>query len=220
MTASGKPRAPRAFKVDNERQAAAAPAVEPAPAPARQPRSVKPGAALEFESDDFFEQETLGELESEALVPAPPARKWPGAGAIAAAALGAILSLAFWLWADALVRDLLARNAILGQVTLGVFAVFVLAVLVLVARELLALRRLRSVTALQARIASARAANNGRDIGEAAMALERYLSGHPRPHRAVHGLPKPGPWSLTRLTALISSNASCWAVSTVKHAPW
>lgn len=178
MTGPDKSRAPRAFKVSAEDETP--PPRARTAEPARVPRAVKVKDSLAFEPDDFFEQETLGELESEALATPPPPRRWPGAGAIAMAALGVILSLSFGLWADALVRDLMARTPWLGQAALAVLAVLVLAVVVLVARELLALRRLASVAALQARIATARAANNDRQIAEATAALERHLAGHPK----------------------------------------
>jgi len=141
------PRRPAAFRLDPP-EAAPAPPRKPAPVPARRPRPVRTEAVVVPAEIDVFDR-----IDDALAVPPPPAapRRRSRLGAIFAAALGTIVSLAVGLWVDGFVRDLFARADWLGWAALGVVAVAALSLLVIVARELLALRRLASVEKMRAR---------------------------------------------------------------------
>lgn len=86
----------------------------------------------------------------------PPPRRMGWIGRIAWTAGSILVSAGLALAADRLIRDLFARYEWLGWAGLGILGAFVIAVLALVAREIFALRRLRTLDALKADAARAR----------------------------------------------------------------
>lgn len=107
--------------------------------PSRSPRAYEPeGIALE--EPDFAEAPGTASFDV-----APQRRRlgWPGRVALAAG--GALLSLALWVWLDALIRDLFAKYEWLGWGGLALAGVFLVALLILLGREAWALRRLRQL---------------------------------------------------------------------------
>ncbi|MBK8458759.1 MAG: TIGR01620 family protein [Phyllobacteriaceae bacterium] len=135
-------RKPMAFSLDPEPMVAAKPVGK---APARAPRSVAPAVVTPAEIDAFAaEIETLPP-------PALPAPRRRGVAGWLFGGLGVLLSLAFGLWLDQLIRDLFARADWLGWTAIAAAALALAAFLVILARELLALRRLASVAGMQKR---------------------------------------------------------------------
>lgn len=134
-----EPRKPQSFYVDG-------PARPVSDAPRRRPESFDTGIVLTSDENDPF----LRDPETDpVLVPiARPRRRFPFFG-IFAGALGLILSVAFGLWLDGLIRDLFTRADWLGYTAIGVTFAGGLAVVGMVMRELSAIRRLASVQALK-----------------------------------------------------------------------
>lgn len=129
------PRRPAAFRADD-------PAVE----------------AAEIELAGLEPEEASAHEAVERIVSRPARRfrwarlaRWTG---------GALLSLAFYLAADSLVRDLFARADWLGYVGLGLLALFVLAIVGMVGREVAGLLRLKQVALLRLRGDDAAASND------------------------------------------------------------
>jgi putative membrane protein len=131
------PRKPQSFNVDE--------------APAAEVRMRKPGAfdagvtIVPDELDPFLGAPATADLP---LPPAPGKRGLPLLK-IFLAALGTILSVAFGLWLDGLIRDLFARADWLGYAALGVTALGVLALVGMAGREWLGMRRLAAVQTLK-----------------------------------------------------------------------
>lgn len=150
------PRQPAAFSLEPDpRQGVenAAPAVQN-----RRPQSFDADVVLTPDEEDPFLSPT-GSLEDSA------SRRFSFAK-VALSAFGILLSLAFGLWTDTLIRDLFSRADWLGYTALGVLAVGILAVLGIVVRETAGMMRLAAVheirteaeaASLEARPARARA---------------------------------------------------------------
>lgn len=136
---SKEPRKPQSFSFEE-------PAAPASTTQRRRPEAFDNGIVLTAEEDDPF----LGNPEDDAaLAPiARPRRSFPFFS-IFAGALSLILSVAFGLWLDQLIRDLFTRADWLGYTAIGVTSAGVLAVFGMVARELIAIRRLASVQALK-----------------------------------------------------------------------
>ena len=136
---SKEPRKPQSFSFSEP----AGPAVD---VPRRSPAAFDGDFVLTAEDDDPF----LKDPDDEAtLAPvARPRRGFPFFG-IFASALSLILSVAFALWLDGLIRDLFTRADWLGYTAIGVSAIGALAVMGMAMRELIAIRRLASVQALK-----------------------------------------------------------------------
>ena len=136
---SKEPRKPQSFSFSEP----AGPAVD---VPRRRPAAFDGDFVLTAEDDDPF----LKDPDDEAtLAPvARPRRGFPFFG-IFASALSLILSVAFALWLDGLIRDLFTRADWLGYTAIGVSAIGALAVIGMAMRELIAIRRLASVQALK-----------------------------------------------------------------------
>lgn len=134
---SKDPRKPQSFSVDEP------PVVE---VRMRKPGAFDAGVTLTPDELDPF----LGASTSEDL-PLPPAPRKRGLPLlkIFLAALGTILSVAFGLWLDGLIRDLFTRADWLGYTAIGVTALGVLALLGMVGREWMGMRRLAAVQALK-----------------------------------------------------------------------
>jgi len=131
---SKEPRKPQSFPFE-----------EPTPA---EVRMRKPGS---FDTGVTLTPVELDPFLGEAAVPPPPARRRRGLPLlmIFLTALGAIISVAFGLWLDDLIRNLFGRADWLGYAAIGVTAAGVLALLGMVMREWLGIRRLAAVQALR-----------------------------------------------------------------------
>ena len=133
---SKDPRKPGSFSFD-----------EPSPVEARMR---KPGA---FDAGVTLTPDELDPFlaEADALVPVPPpARRGFPFFQVFVGALGAILSVAFGLWIDGLIRNLFSRADWLGYAAIGITAIGLLALAGLVTREWIGMRRLAAVQALKA----------------------------------------------------------------------
>jgi putative membrane protein len=146
------PRKPASFRVDppEPQPAPVAPAVPPAPRPARaippQQATVVPDEADYFAGPDPA-------LEVPPPPEAPARRSW--LGRVFAAAFGLLASLAVGLWIDRLVRALFERAEWLGWAGAGLAAVALAALIAILAREAVALRRLSSIDRLRERALAA-----------------------------------------------------------------
>ncbi len=81
---------------------------------------------------------------------AAPRRGGFSFGKIAAGAFGILLSLAFGLWTDQLIRDLFSRADWLGYTALAALGIGILAVLAIVIRETAGMMRLAAVQTIKA----------------------------------------------------------------------
>jgi putative membrane protein len=119
-----------------------------AAAPHREPRAFAPDAAAGVPEriEPLLEAEATAEI-------ARPLRFLGFLGKLAWTTGAILVSLALGLAAERLLRDLFATNPWLGWVGAAVLAVFLLAVTGLALREVLALRRLRSLDRLRQRAA-------------------------------------------------------------------
>lgn len=123
-------------------------------APLRLPRSFDDGFTVTPDAEDpFVTPPELAAAEAAVATPRKHGFSW---GKLALGALGTFLSLAFWLWADQVVRDLFSRADWLGYTAVGVLALGVLALAVVVGREVAGLLRLDAVQAIKAEAQSAR----------------------------------------------------------------
>jgi putative membrane protein len=151
--------------MSNERRPAAFPVARPDEGesarqqPQREPRAIEPAevAVITPPELDPFEAETAS----------PPAVVLPrsrfGWSKFLGLSLGLLLSLAFGLWLESLIRSLFARADWLGWIGLGLSVAVIVALAVIILRELLALMRLGSVARLQARAAVAAAGGSARE---------------------------------------------------------
>lgn len=149
-------------------------------------------------SEPLASEALIAEQVDDEEVPRLPAaattpRKAFGFGKWIAIGLGGLVSLAFGLAIDALIRDLFARTDWLGWIGVGLAAIAVIGLFGLLLRELLALRRLGKIDHLRAVLADAaesddaKAARHGltellalyRDRPETARG-RKTLSGHMR----------------------------------------
>jgi putative membrane protein len=134
---SKEPRKPQSFAFDE------------APLPPAEVRMRKPGA---FDAGVTMTPDELDPFlgEAEALPPPPPPRR-RGLPLlqIFLTALGVIVSVAFGLWLDGLIRNLFSRADWLGYAAIGVTTIGVLALFGMVIREWLGIRRLAAVQALR-----------------------------------------------------------------------
>jgi putative membrane protein len=131
------PRRPGAFVLPEDR-----------PQTLRAPRSFDDGFTVTPDAEDPFV--TPPELDAVDLDIAMPRKRRFSWGKLALGALGTFLSLAFWLWADQVVRDLFSRSDWLGYTAVAVLAVAVLSLAVVVGREIFGLMRLSAVQSLKA----------------------------------------------------------------------
>ena len=132
-----EPRKPQSFAFDEPKTADVEPRM-------RRPGAFDAGVTLTPEELDPF----LGGAEALPLPPAPRRRGLPLLQ-IFFGALGTILSVAFGLWLDALIRSLFDRADWLGYAAVAVTALGALALLGMVFREWMGMRRLSAVQALR-----------------------------------------------------------------------
>lgn len=135
---SAASRRPGAFHLDEGRTTSAR----------RSPKAFEDGIELTPEADDpFLSPPELSESDLDVALPRRRGFSW---GKLALGALSAFLSLAFWLWADRIVRDLFARADWLGVVAIALVSIAALALAVLIGREMIGLMRLGAVQTLKA----------------------------------------------------------------------
>lgn len=147
----------------------------------RRPQAFSDNVSIVDDRDDPF----LGaaELEAEAALEAQPRRRGFSWRNLALGALGAFLSMAFWLWADQVVRDLFSRSDWLGYLAAGLLALAALALIVIIGREAAGLMRLGAVQSLKSeaqQIASKSSPNDSRHI---ISQLEKIVSHRPETKR-------------------------------------
>ena len=133
---SKEPRKPQSFAFDEPKAVAA------------ESRTRKPGA---FDAGITLTPDELDPFlrEVETLPPLAPRRRGLPLLKIFLTALGTIISVAFALWLDGLIRSLFSRADWLGYAAIGVTAIGVVALLGMVMREWLGMRRLAAVQALR-----------------------------------------------------------------------
>jgi putative membrane protein len=160
------PRRPGAFVLPEDRQQTL-----------RAPRSFDDGFTVTPDAEDPFV--TPPELDAVDLDIAMPRKRRFSWGKLALGALGTFLSLAFWLWADQVVRDLFSRSDWLGYTAVAVLAVAVLSLAVVVGREIFGLMRLSAVQSLKAEAQAALITPGAKAARALVSRLETVLS-----HRA------------------------------------
>ncbi len=170
-------RKPAAFKLDDSGENAKSKSTVTASG-SRAPRAVSGGANVELSlpSEDPFESE-IAELDLPAV--SSPRPKRFRFGVIFASAAGLFISLALGLWAESLITDFFARSEWLGWLASALAGIAALALAGVLIREVLALRRLRSVENLQRRAAEV---STSGDIGAARKFisdLEAFASTNP-----------------------------------------
>lgn len=160
-------RQPAAFTLDREPEAPEA----------RSPQQFEGALDIVHETENPFDipPEDLPALQD---VPPPP-KRFP-LFKIAASALGIVLSFAFGLWADQLIRDLFTRADWLGYTAMAALAALVLAVLGIIARELWGLASLRNVERLRARLSGVTPSATQKEAKAAVKALCEHLSSTPQ----------------------------------------
>ena len=135
-------RAPAAFTYEEENSAPEAPRTE-----RRKPASFSGEVVLTPDDEDPF----LNPEQDLSPVPvATPHKRRTSFARIAAGAFGILLSLAFGLWTDRLIRDLFSRADWLGYAALAVLAIGILAVIAIVIRETAGMMRLAAVQTIKA----------------------------------------------------------------------
>jgi putative membrane protein len=113
----------------------------------RKPGSFSDEVVLTADEDDPF---INPEKEIATLPVAMPRKRRTSFAKIAASAFGVLLSLAFGLWTDRLIRDLFSRADWLGYAALTALAIGILAVVAIVIRETAGIMRLAAVQTIKA----------------------------------------------------------------------
>ena len=153
-----RPRAPRAFRLDDPAVASYGPGAEPAEEePKRRARIVV------AEEDAPFD-------EADEII-APRRRRKIAWGAWLASALGGLAVLGLGLALERLIRDLLSAYPALGWVAIGLAAVAGIAFSGIVLREALGVFRERRIETLRSRTAKAILASDDREAGAIVSAL-------------------------------------------------
>lgn len=141
---SSPARRPAAFAVEPN-DAAAKLHSEP---PRRKPQSFDTEIVLTPDEDDPFINPDIDPALA-AGVGAKPRRRGFSFGKVALSALGILISLAFGLWTDQLIRNLFSRADWLGYTALAVVAIGILAVIAIVIRETAGIMRLAAVQTIK-----------------------------------------------------------------------
>lgn len=163
------------------------PARPDAPEAARPPQAFVPATVAITEAEPDFE------TARDDLAPVRLPRGMGWLGRVAWGAGGLLVSLGLGLMADRLIGDLFARYAWLGWAGIALLAAFLLALVILLAREILALRRLRTLDHLRTD-AVAVLVSNRRDAGRHIEAsLARLYADRPDLARARETLAQHAP---------------------------
>ncbi|MFD1744082.1 YcjF family protein [Rhizobium helianthi] len=159
-------RRPTAFSLEEQKAA-----------PVRRPQAFTDNVSVVEDQDDPF----IGaaELEAQAALEAHPKKRGFSWRNLALGALGAFLSLAFWLWADQVIRDLFARSDWLGYLAAGLLAIAALALAVVIGREAAGLMRLGAVQALKSEAEAIAPKSSPADARQIISRLEKIVA-----HRA------------------------------------
>ncbi len=166
-------RKPVAISLDPQPDAAPKRVEKSAPT-ARAPRPIETAVVTPAEIDAF-----AAEMENAAPLPVPVEKRRRGFAGWLFAGVGVLLSMAIGLWTDQLIRDLFARSDWLGWTAVAAASIALLAFLAIIGRELLALRRLASVTRLHAKAEAALSGNDARAAESLAGEVSRLFSGRP-----------------------------------------
>jgi putative membrane protein len=165
------PRRPASFRINSEPETDI-----PLEAAPRQPRSIPDVTAVRVAEHDIFDEPDL------VTAPPPPAtarRRRSPLTAIFLSAFGAFVSLALGLWAERIISDLFARADWLGWVAAGLALIAFLALLGILLREVIALRRLRSMEVFRSRATSILATNDSKAARALVADLSTFLSAKP-----------------------------------------
>lgn len=179
MTETPPPaRRPAAFALPAERPALKK-ADDAKPAAPRKPKAMPaPHVEIVPAARDVFEENALADA-LEPPVPAPAPRRRFGFASLFLASAGILVSAAFGLWIDQLIRDLFSRGDWLGWAATAVAAVAALSLLAIVMREWVSLRRLTAVEMLRKQASSAVAANDSRAARRAVDDMSALVSANP-----------------------------------------
>lgn len=157
---SERPRKPQAFRLGAEAAGSLAEA---------EPRRVSARSGPPLDALLELDEPPAARPDVQAIARTPARVRW---GRLLLGAVGGLLSLAFGLWVDALVRELFARADWLGYVGLALLAIALLALAAIVIREIAGMLRLARIDALRAAVAVATA----KDDEPAARRLAQDLS--------------------------------------------
>lgn len=161
---------------------------EPA-APQRAPRAFAPTVARDLPTAI---EPIVDAPDADGVPPVAP-RPTNRLARLAWATGGILVSLAFGVAADRLIRDLFARAEWLGWAGLAVLALFVVALAALLVREMLALRRLQTLDQLRRRAAETLLSDK-RDAGRAILrTLQHVYEARPDLARARDHLDRDAP---------------------------
>lgn len=162
-------RQPGAFRLDEP----IGPTVSAAP---RLPRAITDEQRIVIEPDDAIEAEALASLDAG---PARVRRRPFSFGKLFLSALGAIVSLAFGLAIDQLVRDLFQRAEWLGWFALAVTALLLIGALGVVGREIRGIMRLNVVEKERLDGAKAFETDSAKDARAVVQRLQSILASRP-----------------------------------------
>lgn len=160
-------RPPAAFSIQTDRQQT----------PPRKPQAFDQGFSVIPDEQDVFLGST--DLEAASLKEARPRKRRFSFGKLALAGLSAFLSLAFWLWADRIVRDLFNRSDWLGYTAATLLALSGLALLVVIGREIMGLMRIGAIQHIKAEAENVLPKTSAKQARALVNRLENVLS-----HRA------------------------------------
>lgn len=133
-------RRPGSFQIDEESDRSSVQT-------ARRPQSFDQGYDVLPEESDPFTQEDVAALGAVPI--ASPRVKRFSFGKLAMGALGVLVSFAFGLWADQLIRDLFTRADWLGYTALTVLFIALASILIVVIREVVGIMRINAVQDLK-----------------------------------------------------------------------
>ncbi|QND47331.1 TIGR01620 family protein [Rhizobium lusitanum] len=145
----GLSRRPAAFSLEPEAPRDGGHTKTAAETPRRKPQSFDTEIVLTPDEEDPFLSPALTASDAEAAIAAPRRRRF-SFGKVALSAFGILVSLAFGLWTDELIRNLFSRADWLGYTALTVLAIGILAVLAIVVRETAGMMRLAAVQTIKA----------------------------------------------------------------------
>lgn len=186
MKRPSDPHPPKPEEASSRRPAAfavAKDAAEPSKAEtSRPPRAFSGAVEIVADQDDPFLADAVETM------PAAPQRRRVSWSKLAFAAIGTLLSLAFGLWLDQLIRDLFARADWLGYAGAIAAAVAVFALAGLLVREMLGLYRLSAVQFLRSDAADASRQRDRRPAQKVVDRLLAILSSRPEAARGSANL--------------------------------
>ncbi|MCM2292233.1 TIGR01620 family protein [Allorhizobium sp. BGMRC 0089] len=178
------PRRPAVFALDEEE---AKPTDEAVRAKMRRPpQSFTADVTLTPDEEDPF----IGGIdEEETLVPVIiPAKRRFSFGKLAASAFGALISMAFGLWLDKVIRDLFSESDWLGYTALGLLSIGLLALLIVIIREMRGIYRLNAVQSIKERAVQLSAQGTGEQARKLAVEVQALTAHRAETERGRHVL--------------------------------